>query len=54
MIAPASAPAGERDRQRIALQLASPKRADAGRTLAMQHDASALPLFVAANEPALL
>lgn len=37
----------------IALRLAAPKRADAGRYLAAQDDASDCPLFRAANEPRL-
>ncbi len=41
------------ERQLIALRLASPKRADAGRYLMGQHDAGALPLFIAGNEPGL-
>ncbi len=41
-------------RQRIALRLASPMRADPGRTRAAQADAGHLPLFIAANEPVLL
>lgn len=40
-------------RQLIALRLASPKRAEAGRTIAAQADAAHLPLFIAANEPGL-
>lgn len=42
------------DHQRIALRLASPKRAAPGRIIADQADAGHLPLFVAANEPRLL
>lgn len=42
------------DRQRIALRLASPMRADPGRYIAAQADAGHLPLFIAANEPVLL
>ena len=42
------------DRQRIALTLASPKRADPGRVVVDQADVAHLPLFVAANEPRLL
>lgn len=38
----------------IALRLAAPKRADAGRYLTQQDDASDCPLFRAANEPRLL
>lgn len=41
-------PMTDRDRQLVALQLASPKRARAP-----QHDTSDCPLFVAANEPRL-
>lgn len=37
----------------IALRLAAPKRADAGRYLTTQDDASDCPLFRAANEPRL-
>lgn len=43
-----------RDAQLIALRIAAPKRADAGRIIAAQDDAAHLPLFVAANEPKLL
>lgn len=46
--------AAERERQRIALRLASPKRADAGAIVVDQADAGHLPLFIAANEPVLL
>lgn len=42
------------DRQRIALRLASPMRADPGRIIAGQADAGHLPLFIAANEPVML
>lgn len=44
---------GERQRQLIALRLASPKRAGAGQPIEQQQDAAHLPLFVAANEPSL-
>ncbi len=43
----------ERDRQTVALLLASPKRADPRAIVADQADAAHLPLFVAANEPTL-
>lgn len=42
-----------RARDIIALRLASPKRADAGRIVEQQQDAAHLPLFVHANEPKL-
>lgn len=38
-------------REIIALRLASPKRADAGKPIEQQADVAHLPLFVAANEP---
>ena len=44
----------ERDRQVVALKLASPLRAPAGRFVRDQQDHGHLPLFVAANEPGLL
>lgn len=47
-------PASDRERQEIALKLAAPHRAPAGRVIANQADAAHLPLFVAANEPRLL
>lgn len=47
-------PPTERERQEIALKLAAPHRAPAGRVIANQADAGHLPLFVAANEPRLL
>lgn len=40
--------------QRLALAVAAPKRADAGRAIAPQDDASALDLFRHANEPRLI
>lgn len=46
--------AADRDRQRIALRLTSPMRANPGRTIASQADAGHLPLFIAATEPTLL
>ena len=48
--AAAAAPIAER----VALQLAGPKRADPGAVVRDQADAAHLPLFVAANEPRLL
>lgn len=56
MADPAAAGQGlsERDRQVIALRLASPKRANAGATIEQQQDAAHLPLFVHANEPSLI
>lgn len=42
-----------RQAQLIALRLAAPKRADAGKIIAVQDDASDCPLFIAANEPRL-
>ena len=42
------------DRQRLALLLASPHRAPAGRMIASQADAGHLPLFIAADEPRLI
>jgi hypothetical protein len=47
-------PPTERERQLIALRLASPKRADAARIVSDQQDAGHLPLFIAADEPPLL
>lgn len=47
-------PTHERSRQEIALRLAAPKRADAGKPVEQQHDAAHLPLFVHANEPKFL
>jgi hypothetical protein len=44
---------GERARQLIAMRLASPKRASAGKPVEQQQDAAHLPLFVHANEPTL-
>lgn len=44
----------ERERQEIALRLASPKRAEAGAEIVPQADAAHLPLFVQANEPKLI
>lgn len=41
------------DHQRVALRLASPKRANAGRVVEPQADAAHLPLFIAADEPRL-
>ncbi len=53
--APTTAPRDEtRQQLAIRLRLASPKRADAGRYLAPQDDASDCPLFRATNEPTLL
>jgi hypothetical protein len=49
-VAPADA---ERAREIIALRLASPKRASAGKPIEQQQDAAHLPLFVHANEPKL-
>jgi hypothetical protein len=49
----AEAPRNERDRETVALRLASPKRAGPGQLLVDQADAAHLPLFVAANEPRL-
>jgi hypothetical protein len=43
----------ERELQLIALRLASPKRANAGRTIEAQADAGHLPLFIAADESRL-
>jgi hypothetical protein len=43
-----------RDAQLIALRIAAPKRAGAGRIIAAQDDASDCPLFRAADEPRLL
>ena len=43
-----------REAQLIALRLAAPKRADAGRIIAAQDDASDCPLFRAADEPRLV
>ena len=40
-------------RQRIELAARAPKRADAGRHIVPQHDASGLALFQHANEPTL-
>ena len=48
------APSSDVDRQRIALALASPKRADAGRYIAQQDATDDLGLFAAANAPRLL
>lgn len=55
MADPAACASGQsdRDRQIIALRLASPKRADAGAPIEHQADAAHLPLFVAVNEPKL-
>ena len=44
----------DRDRQLVALKLASPLRAPANRCIPDQQDHGHLPLFVAANEPKLL
>lgn len=44
----------DRERQEIALRLASPKRANAGTPIEQQQDAAHLPLFVHANEPKLI
>ncbi len=41
-------------RERVALAIASPKRAEPGRYLTGQADAGHLPLFIAAAEPAFL
>lgn len=43
-----------KERQLIALRLASPKRAGAGQPIEQQQDAAHLPLFVHANEPTLI
>lgn len=40
-----------RAREIIALRLAAPKRAEAGKHVEQQQDAAHLPLFVNANEP---
>lgn len=45
--------ASERERREIALRLAGPKRASAGKPIEQQQDAAHLPLFVHANEPRL-
>ena len=44
----------DRARQLIALRLASPKRADAGRAVDRQDDTDALPLFGIAGQGQLL
>ena len=44
----------DRDAQLLTLRVAAPKRADAGRVIAAQDDASDCPLFRAADEPRLL
>lgn len=55
VLTPIGAAELERERQLVALRAAAPKRgARAWGHIAQQHDASALPLFVAVNEPALL
>lgn len=52
-LAAVAPPDAERARQLIALRLASPKRASAGKPIEQQQDAAHLPLFVHANEPTL-
>jgi hypothetical protein len=47
-VAPADA---AKAREIIALRLAAPKRAEAGKPIEQQQDAAHLPLFVHANEP---
>lgn len=47
-------PATDRERQLIALRLASPHRAAQGHFLTDQADAGHLPLFAAANEPRMI
>jgi len=47
-------PSREEAQRQIALRINSPKRADAGRCVAMQHDESDCPLFGAADQGALL
>lgn len=47
-------PTTERDRQLIALRAASPKRANPGRVIVTQDDASDCPLFAAASQERLL
>lgn len=55
ILTPISAAELDRESQLVSLRLAAPKRgANAWGRIAAQHDASALPLFVAVNEPALL
>lgn len=54
LFAPAPRPTTDRDRQLIALRLASPHRAGSGRTIVGQADAAHLALFVCANEPTLI
>lgn len=44
----------DRDRQLVALKLAAPMRAAAGKVIASQSDAAHLPLFIEANEPRLI
>lgn len=45
--------AARSEAQRTALQLASPKRADSGRTIAQQQSEADLPLFAAADQLSL-
>lgn len=47
-------PCSEADRLRLRLASAAPKRAEAGRRIVPQHDASGLDLFRHANEPRLI
>lgn len=51
--APIATPAEHAEAQRTALQLASPKRADSGRTIAAQQGERDLPLFAAADQLSL-
>jgi hypothetical protein len=44
----------DRERQLIALKLASPNRAPAGRIVEAQHNTDALPMFAAAQQAQLL
>lgn len=44
----------ERDRQLVALKLASPLRAQPGAVIRDQQPHEHLPLFIAANEPRLI
>ena len=48
------APSQSEAQRQIALRLAAPKRANAGKVIAPQDDASDCPLFRAANEPRLI
>lgn len=47
-------PDTERESKVVALSAAAPKRAEPGKIIRQQHDESALPLFIAANEPRLI